>query len=24
VPPVVAGLLLQRYLTHGLTFGAVK
>jgi multiple sugar transport system permease protein len=24
LPPVVAGLLLQRYLTHGLTFGAVK
>jgi multiple sugar transport system permease protein len=24
IPPVVAGLLLQRYLTHGLTFGAVK
>ena len=24
VPPVVAGLLLPRYLTHGLTFGAVK
>ena len=24
VPPVLAGLLLQRYLTHGLTFGAVK
>lgn len=24
LPPVLAGLLLQRYLTHGLTFGAVK
>jgi multiple sugar transport system permease protein len=24
LPPVIAGLLLQRYLTHGLTFGAVK
>lgn len=24
LPPVVAGLLLQRYITHGLTFGAVK
>jgi multiple sugar transport system permease protein len=24
IPPVLAGLLLQRYLTHGLTFGAVK
>lgn len=24
LPPVLAGLLLQRYITHGLTFGAVK
>jgi multiple sugar transport system permease protein len=24
IPPICAGLLLQRYLTHGLTFGAVK
>jgi multiple sugar transport system permease protein len=24
LPPVLAGVLLQRYLTHGLTFGAVK
>lgn len=24
IPPVIAGLLLQRYITHGLTFGAVK
>ena len=24
LPPVIAGLVLQRYLTHGLTFGAVK
>jgi multiple sugar transport system permease protein len=24
IPPILAGLLLQRYLTHGLTFGAVK
>jgi multiple sugar transport system permease protein len=24
IPPVIAGLALQRYITHGLTFGAVK
>jgi len=24
LPPVLVGLLLQRYLTRGLTFGAVK
>jgi multiple sugar transport system permease protein len=24
IPPVIAGLVLQRYITHGLTFGAVK